>query len=61
MTFCLFGLLCYSVYNAGLTAILTVENRELPIENLDQIAEGSDYQILVLEGMAKSSLVMLHT
>ena len=54
LTFCLFGLLCFSVYNAGLTSILTYDPEVLEIARLSQLADRSDLQILVLKGKQRS-------
>ena len=54
-TVCIFGLLNYMVWDAGLTSTLTVKSFELPINSIEGLLGQSRFQIVVQEGTASES------
>ena len=54
-TVCMFGTLNYMVWDAGLTATLTVQKFEHPIKSLEDLLDRRDYQLMMFQGTASES------
>ena len=54
-TVCLFGSFNFMFWDAGLTSTLTVQNFELPINNLKDLLSKRDYQLMVWQGAASEA------
>ena len=54
-TVCLFGMFNYMFWDAGLTSTLTVQNFELPINNLKDLLSKRDYQLMIWRGAASEA------
>ena len=52
LTVCLCGSLIFEAYNAGLISFLTTETYEFPIKNLEDLAEDSEFTLLIESGTA---------
>ena len=57
LTVCIFGMINYQVYNAGLISSLMVQRYELPINQLDDILTQPGYKLLVTGGAIHESFL----
>ena len=57
LTVCIFGMINYQVYNAGLISSLMVQRYELPINQLDDILTQPGYKLLVTGGAFHESFL----
>ena len=55
MVVCVFGMLNYYIYNAGLVSNVLATDPKIPINSLDDLKNKQDFTLLVQEGSAQES------
>ena len=52
LTVCISGALVFWSYNAGLVSLLTVDNIQFPVKSMKDLAEKSQYNLIIQKGTA---------
>ena len=55
ITVCLTGALIFWSYNAGLVSLLTVDNIQFPVKSMKDLAEKSQYNLIIQKGLYNHS------